>query len=793
MHVTEGGRSQQAFVIVAPDPTLPLDACALPTAIAIALFAPGDTRDPEDVVASIEHEVTSSILTIAPVPRGRREVIAVRARLGEGNALGLHPARFARFLGRRVRVCRPRDDADRADARRRLRSPELLSPWDGSFLDAPTREATVGLWYATQDVPGVPHAGAFPSTASVAAAFEVGGLAMHAPIDVRIAGRRIRTTVGRALLREALPSAAPLDLAKPLGAAGARRLLEAAHCTWGARAATDVAEALWRFGLRFATQSGLSLGMEDLRVPAEEKAAILDEAKREQQAAERDYQAGTATNGEVYHRTHDAFDEATARMHDALAHWLPAPHPLRMLRDAGAGLDDADILRLVGVLPTARVWEGSERTFDRSLADGLSPHDAFALTLDEAAARVYEPRRGASVLRRRLLTLLGGVRVTRYDCGTGDGAIAFPAVHDMQILASLRKRVTGRVALEDTWNSNESSPIVRAGAIIDERAAERLDRAHVPSVRIRSLLTCKARDGVCALCHGWDRAARRLPAIGARVGLDAADLLASRPRRPRLLFGAAARVYASYATRPSAPLPAPGWVRFEGITCIEVPVAPGEPKSRIMMADQGRVVVHDACGKEIAAYLVRRGHHIECEDGAWLPRGAKPVSTYRYGEPMVAVIPEGATGIASWDATRTQTIDERTGAPEEVLDIHRVHIRGSIAGGAPFEQIVPCEGDGHHVMVYDGDVVERGTLIVLDAHPDPRKACSWLAWDELFASPSEPAPFLGRQHVDARHHPRAFAHHLVVDLEEAILGTLPREGTAAFELVARALLDAAPT
>src|SRR5262249_49284361 len=160
-----------------------------------------------DALAAIADLVEPSIVVVTPVaPRGRHDRVALRPRLSAGGALGLHPTLFARFDGVPLLVCLPRSDAARAGALRLLLRPSVASPRDGSFLAAPSREAAFGLWYATRAEPAAPHAGVFPSTAAIDAAFAHGALDLHASVDVRIAGRRFRTTVGRVLLREALPS-----------------------------------------------------------------------------------------------------------------------------------------------------------------------------------------------------------------------------------------------------------------------------------------------------------------------------------------------------------------------------------------------------------------------------------------------------------------------------------------------------------------------------------------------------------------------------------------------------------
>jgi DNA-directed RNA polymerase subunit beta' len=769
-------------ITAAPDPALPLDACTLPGELALSLFVPRRAGDPEEALTALADRITSSLVVLAPIePRSRHDRVALRPRLGEGRAIGLHPAWFTRFAGRPLSLCVPRSAAARARALQLRIHPELLSARDGSFLAAPSREAAFGLWYATLSRAAAAHAGTFPSVAAVDAAFAAGALEVHAPIDVRIAGRLERTTVGRALLRGALAPSVPLELGRPLHAAAARRTLEGIHRASGARAACAAAEALWSFGLRFATQAGLSLAAEDLRFVAYERGAILEEARRERQSAWKDYQAGKVAGWEVEVRAHDAFVEAGGRMRDALPRWLPPAHPLRALRDAGAGVDDAIIVRLSGVLPPmwAPSWEAW--TFDRSLSDGLSPHQSFALALEGRAVEVRAQGRAAA-LRGRLAGALGGVRITRFDCGATEGMTARPVISDLRIVTPLGARVVGRVALADVLSSN-GSLLVRAGAVIDERAAAALDRL-LPSVAVRSPVACMARDGVCACCHGWERAARRLPAIGAPVGLDAVDMLAAlrRAAQARSLGVLAARVYAPRALRPCEALPAPGRARYEGIAFVDLPDEVDEPYPRVMVAEMGRVAVHDDRGEEIAAYVVRKGHRLHCEDGRWLARGAQPVSTYIHGEPQIADIPGGAAGVVSWDATHTRRFDERSGRAWEDIEIHRLRIHGATPDGAAFEQIVDCEGDRVRVMVDEGDTVRRGDLVALDARGrGTTETCGDLDLERLISGSGEPAA----HEAWLRRDPAGFVEHLVADLEEAVLGMAPRVGTVWFEMWAR--------
>lgn len=771
-----------ARAIPAPTPDIPANVCLLPHALVIALYVPRALRpELEAVTSEIAARVEASTIVVTrPWSTDGPSPISLRPQVAIDDVLGVHPAVFARWGADPVLVCRPCSASARAAAVRLLARPILESASHG-YLLAPSREAALGLYYATSEDPRAPRCGTFPSAEFAAAAFAAGQLPLRAPIDLRVDGRILGTTVGRALLRALLPRKTHLDMFRPLHAGRALRLLQHTRLAAGEDAAREAAEALWSFGLRNATKAGFSLSMADLVLDdafERERAAIIADARSARCSDALSEQTTPRWVAEM--RAHEAFERAVNHVHEALPRWLSAAHPLSTLRDAGAGPDDAALAALVGLVPPAEYplqW-----AIDRSLYDGLAPFDAFALaTCARARESAIRARRGGSpAMQARLAAKIGDVRVCQLGCGARSGIVARPHVSNLRLMTPLRARVLGRVAAADVWSADQLRQLVSEGQIIDERLAERLDRERIAEVPIRSVLRCTATGGVCARCHGWDPETRRLPALDANVGTSAArGIAALHVRREEPTGAIGAVLYRRDALRACEPLDRAGTVIHHG-------VRRSGTVAWVAAGELGQIRVEDNQGNQVASYAVRTGYQVHCADGERVGRGATPVSTYVYGEPIVADIPEGASGVVSWETRQRDVPNRVTGLPD--IDIQVVHVTGQRDDASAFVWSFGCAGDRFQLMVSEGATVRRGDLILLDrARPWP--AHGWRDLDACLMAiePPEPADYtlptesLGRDE------------HIVEVLEDATLGLGARLGTVWFELLARALLERART
>ena len=548
----------------------------------------------------------------------------------------------------------------------------IFSAISSAIIAAPTAEALFGLWYATASRPDAPGAGLrFSSFLELAAAHAHGAIDLDAPVEVRLPGTRLRaaTTAGRVLLEQALPVRLDFELLnRAMNAAAAARVIEVSHAQAGPEAAAAVADALWSFGLRAATESGLSLGAEDLRGPAE-KEAIIARAFEEVAYQARLYEGGHRTEGERYNGVVDAWEEAERQIGDVMARAFRARRPFEALASSGAIELRGALGRVAGMggITSKPGGEINEVPVLHSLAEGLSPYESFLAATEVRIASTHrlDKEETARSLASKLEASLGTLRVVRLDCGTADGITLASLVEGRRIHIRLGRRILGRVLLEAV-RSSVGLVLAEAGAIVDETLAERINRALVPSVRVRSPLTCAETSGVCKACYGWDVGHRRFVALRARVGLAAArGIVALAPQlvyRP-FDFGR----MSNSTSQKSDVTTAAGVARHEGLDLIRT----GE-RAVMVMAREGRVVILDDIGEELESFRCVQGDHILVEDGAAVPRGAMVVKPgHDNGQLLVVDIPEGAEAIVGWsgdlEALLETIVDPVTGLTYSVV------------------------------------------------------------------------------------------------------------------------------
>jgi hypothetical protein len=600
-------------------------------------------------------------------------------------------------------------------------------------------EAIFGLWYATRARPGARGEGiVFAGPAEALAAHAHGAVDLHAEVGLRVEGARVRTTVGRVMLFDALGGRVPF--ARVNGALDARDVRGILEDTPAAFA------ALCRFGLAHASASGLSIGLGDLQSPPE-KAGLVAAGEARGVAVLREYEDGQITEGERYNRTIDAWAEVREAVVEALRGTIGPEHPFGALRAAGLLEDDASLGLCAGMLGLQAKPSGEiiEQPILHSLAEGLAPLEAFlrAASARAAALRTRDRHREARLLRRRLDGALGGVRVVAEDCGTHEGISLGPLLDGRRVVTPLGRRVLGRAATEDVLDPG-GELLVRAGEVIGADAAARLDRAFVASVRVRSPITCRAEGGVCARCHHG-------AAVGAKAGLAAAREIALRA--------------AEIVERPFSIQSYCGWgrplvrqrsgvagiVRHQGIDGEHVDEDFTGPAGLRMLAREGRLWVHDDGGRALEAFQVLHDDRVLVGDGERID-GGREVLAHERADDTWSSEPWGGLGVLQ------RWLRQRPGPDRAVL----AACDGTVIGveQSRLTGVVRVDpGDGrplaHHafprgrsVLVQPGDRVDKGEMLAggLVAHGDrlrlfgARQAAARLLKDltDLLASSGTP-------------------------------------------------------
>src|SRR5690554_5652006 len=549
--VDYSGRS----VIVA-GPELKLHQCGLPKEMALELFKPfvmkrlvdkgyaQNIKNAKRMVERVRQEVwdvLEEVIKEHPVLLNRAPTLhrlgiqAFEPVLVEGRAIKIHPlvcaAYNADFDGDQMAVHVPLSAEAQAEARLlMLSSHNLLLPASGRPVVTPTQDMVIGCYYLTMDKAGAKGEGkAFSSPEEVRMAYEQGAVELHAKIKVRMKGQLIETTPGRVFFNDVLPE--EMEFQNHLVDRGALgRLVDRLYRQFGNTKTAEVLDKIKELGFRYATLSGTTVALEDILIP-DEKAPLIADAEKRVEQVEQQHRRGFITAEERYQQIVQIWTETKDKVTKAMEDNLGAFNPVRMMAKSGARGNIAQLSQLAGMRglvadPTGRTIEIPIKS---NFREGLSVLEYFISThgtrkgLADTAIRTAD----SGYLTRRLVDVAQDVIVREEDCGTTDG-IRVSAIKELtsdaeQIIEPLRERITGRVAVERVVHPQTGAVIVEENQLINEEEAAEIEEAGVESVKIRSVLTCRSRHGVCVRCYGRDLATGQLVEVGEAVGIIAAQ------------------------------------------------------------------------------------------------------------------------------------------------------------------------------------------------------------------------------------------------------------------------------
>ena len=556
--------------VIVVDPELKLDQCGLPKAMALELFkchiygallerglAPNlrvAKRMVEELVPEVwdmlEEVVKNHPVLLNRAPTLHRlSIQAFYPILVDGKAIKIHPlvcqAFNADFDGDQMAVHVPLSQwAIKEAADLCLSTKNILSPSNGRPLTVPTQDMVLGLHYLTKVRCQVPGEGmVFASTQAVITAYEVGKIALHARIKVRLAtGALIDTTVGRVLLYEALPSGAPFELVnKVMTRSDLSKMVERIYHVFGAEATVKSLDKIKKLGFYHSTMAGISFAIDDLLIPSR-KDEIIRRSEKEVARIEQLYREGVITNGERYSKVialwYHAANEVAVNMAQDLEKQdrsafvnedkeNQAFNPIFMMLESGAKGSKEQIKQLVGMrglmsTPTGEVMETPVKS---NFKDGLSVFEYFISTHGARKGQADTALRTANsgYLTRRLVDVAHDAVVLTYDCKT----LGYIELEDLQesgdIIYPLLTRAYGRVTAADVKDPLTGQLLLNQGDVIDRERIEKLSESAVSKIKVRSTLVCQAKRGVCALCYGLDLSKGRIVDIGTTVGIIAAQ------------------------------------------------------------------------------------------------------------------------------------------------------------------------------------------------------------------------------------------------------------------------------
>ena len=559
--------SGRSVIVVGPE--LRLHQCGLPKKMALELFKPfiynkleerGFVTTIKSAKKMVEKErpevwdILDEVIREHPVLLNRAPTLhrlgiqAFEPTLIEGKAIQLHPlvcaAYNADFDGDQMAVHVPLSVEAQVEARGLMMSTNnILSPANGKPIIVPTQDIVLGLYFMTRERPEATGAGRrFANSDEVRIAYDHGSIGLHTPISVRMDGKMVETTVGRVLLYEIVPREIPFsEVNKVMKKKELGNLVDLAYRLSGNKATVIFADKLKDLGFEFATKAGISIAIKDMVITSK-KPKLLDKARADVREIEDQYNKGLITDGERYNKVVDIWAEVTDRIADEMLRELATQtveneegkkytvssfNPIFMMADSGARGSAQQIRQLAGMrgLMAKPSGEIIETPITANFREGLTVLQYFISThgARKGLADTALKTANSGYLTRRLVDVAQDSIITEEDCGTLDGIEMSPLVEGGEIIENLGDRVLGRVALDDIRDPYSNELIVKANEQIDEDKVRVIEDSGLERVKIRSVLTCQSRQGVCIRCYGRDLARGHMVNLGEAIGVIAAQ------------------------------------------------------------------------------------------------------------------------------------------------------------------------------------------------------------------------------------------------------------------------------
>ncbi|MDR1071651.1 MAG: DNA-directed RNA polymerase subunit beta' [Rickettsiales bacterium] len=544
--------------VIVSGPTLKLHEMGLPKTMALELFKPfvyarliaGDyantlkaarkmVENQESIVWDILEKVVYQhpvLLNRAPTLH-RLSILAFEPVLIEGKAIRLHPLVCkgfnADFDGDQMAVYVPVSLEAQLEARTLMLSTNnVLSPANGRPMIVPSQDMILGCYYISiMDGEHDDKSPRFADIDEVNLALHNKVITLHTPIVTRWGGGRVKTTAGRMMLGDLLPRKDGVKFEwvnQPMSLAAIEKLLVSVYETCGDHDMIVLADQLKNTGFEQGARSGISIGQDDIVIPAE-KEELIRKAEKDAGEIESQYQNGLLANSERHNKLIDMWEKVSTQLGNIAlaslrktegANW----NSIIMMADSGARGSKSQISQVAGMRGMMQKPDGSimEVPIISNFKEGLTMAEYFNSThgtrkgMSDTALKTAE----AGYLTRRMVELAQNAVITEDDCGTSECVTATPVYNGSTISVSLGKAVLGRTAAKDIVHPFTKKVIVPAGELISKQAEKEIDESGLASVDVRSVLMCKS-DGLCAKCYGMDLSRGTLVHVGEAVGVIA--------------------------------------------------------------------------------------------------------------------------------------------------------------------------------------------------------------------------------------------------------------------------------
>ncbi|MCI0538771.1 MAG: DNA-directed RNA polymerase subunit beta' [Verrucomicrobiales bacterium] len=751
--------SGRSVIVIGPE--LRLHQCGLPKKMALVLFEPFIIRRLKELgyvhtvrsakkmierqspeVWDILEEVTKGhpvLLNRAPTLH-RLSIQAFEPVLIEGEAIRIHPlvctAYNADFDGDQMAVHVPLSVEAQMEARLLMMAPNnIFSPSSGKPIMTPTQDITLGCYYLTANPrPGKDGHHAKPvllgSKSEAIFAYDDGALRIHDRVVLAnpdfdkktVYGdsqkRVIETTVGRVIFSEIWPP----ELGFPNKVIGKGQIGELIwncykHC--GHEKTVQTLDRLKELGFREATRAGVSIGIDDMIIP-KEKGQEIEAAQKQIAEVEKQYRKGVITPGERYNKVIDIWTHCTDQIANVMLRTLDHNqgkreyNPVWLMVDSGARGNRQQVRQLAGVRGLMAKPSGDiiEKPILSNFREGLTVLEYFISThgarkgLADTALKTAD----SGYMTRKLVDVAQDVIIREPDCGTTNGIWVQAIYEGEDEVVKLSERLVGRFNCDDIVDPTDPKrKLIKANEEIDEIKAKAIESAGIEKVKIRSVLTCESKHGVCVNCYGRNLATGGLVKLGEAVGIIAAQSIGEPGTQLTMrtfhIGGTASQVF----KQPQIKAKFDGKIRYNELRLVKL-----EDGNNIVLNKNGSISILAEDGRELEAHNVVIGSVISIANGGHVKKSETFVQWDPYNVPILS---EKAGRVQFHDiiegVTMKQEMDETTGQEAMVIIEHKEDLHPQIIihddkGDVMANYPIPS---GAHIVVNEGDKIVAGTLM----------------------------------------------------------------------------------
>ncbi|RLA23110.1 MAG: DNA-directed RNA polymerase subunit beta' [Gammaproteobacteria bacterium] len=709
--------------VIVVGPTLKLHQCGLPKKMALELFKPfifsklqrrGQATTIKAAKKMVEREgaevwdILAEVIHQHPIMLNRAPTLhrlgiqAFEPLLIEGKAIQLHPlvctAFNADFDGDQMAVHVPLSIEAQLEARTLMMSTNnILSPANGEPVIIPTQDVILGLyWMSRERVNALGEGMIFADIREAKRAYDNKQVDLQAKVKIRISEwlaneedgetvetrRIVETTVGRSIIWGIVPKGLKFDLFNhDLTKKKVSQLIDECYRKLGTKATVIFADQLMYTGFANATISGISFGIEDMVIP-DEKAGIIGEADKEVHEIQSQYVSGLVTDGERYNKVVDIWSHANEKVAKAMMDGIATEsvedaekqkvkqksfNSIFMMADSGARGSAAQIRQLAGMRGLMAKPDGSiiETPIKANFREGLDVLQYFVSThgARKGLADTALKTANSGYLTRRLVDVAQDMVVSGEDCGTTNGLVMTAVIEGGDVVTALADRVLGRVVAEDVLSPETGKVIAEAGTLIDEGWVDVLNSNNVDQVKVRSVITCDARHGICSSCYGRDLGRGHKVNMGEAVGVVAAQSIGEPGTQLTMrtfhIGGAASRA----ASVSNVEVKTDGDAKITNLKTVE-----NKEGKLVAVSRSGEISVIDSHGRERERYKIPYGAVLSVADGGAVAVGDVIANWDPHTHPVVTEVGGVAQLVDSVDGVTVQRhVDEVTGLSSVIV------------------------------------------------------------------------------------------------------------------------------